>query len=48
MREVLSVPEVDELTKQRYAELACVILTRIGSCADVKAAEVRCCVRAEL
>ena len=39
MREVLSVPEVDELCKKRYAELACVLLTRIGSCADLKPAD---------
>lgn len=40
MREVLSVTEVDELAKSRYAELTCVLLTRIGSCADLKGPEV--------
>lgn len=41
MRELLSVEEVEELVQSRYAELACVLLTRVGSCADVKAGNVR-------
>ena len=40
LREVLSVEEVEELVASRYAELAYTILTRVGSCANVKAGGV--------